>query len=254
MKFRHIRNATSIIEYKDVKLLIDPALAPKNSYRNLPLRYRDVFQLLKQGNPFVDIKTDMNEVLEADVILSTHNHFDHFDKAAKALLNKDKKLFCQPCDVRPFLKAGFINIEEIDNSVEFKGIRITRVPADHGRFGGDASGYILSAKNEPTVYLAGDTIYTSSVKNIINSYKPDVIVLNGGGARLFNTPLIMDIADIEKTLKDSPTASYIIVHLDTINHCLLTRKIISDYFTKEKLKQLGVSNFYVPEDNSETTF
>lgn len=249
MKFKHVRNATSILTYNDINILIDPCLAKKNSFRNVPIKRRNVLELLKKEHPLSNINTDMSEILDCDIILSTHRHFDHFDKKAKALLNKDKPIFCQKCDEKHFRRECFQNVVPIENEVNYKNIRIIRVHANHGKWGGESSGYILIAPNEPVVYISGDTIYTDETKKTILKYQPQVIIINGGGARVFSTPLIMDIDDIEETLRVKPDTSFIIVHLDTINHCLVTRKRLEEYFDFEKLKELNVKQFFVPNDN-----
>lgn len=43
--------------------------------------------------------------------------------------------------------------------------------------------------------------------------------------------------------------TFVIVHLDTYNHCIEKREDIREYFSPEKLEDLGADKFYIPEDN-----
>ena len=63
------------------------------------------------------------------------------------------------------------------------GITITKVPARHGdnletvAYLGESSGYVLQGEDK-TLYLAGDTVYFDGMAQTIDTYHPDVIVLN----------------------------------------------------------------------------
>lgn len=251
MKFLHVRHATSLITYNKTKILIDPILAEKASYPPVPLSPNP------KPNPLTDLSTPIENLLNCNAVLCTHTHFDHFDKKAAELLDKDIDILCQKDDNNTFISYGFKNIIPIENSLSYKGITIQRTYAKHGKgiVGkkmGPASGYILSAKDEPVIYFLGDTIYTDTVKHNIEKYNPDIVVINGGSAKfLYSSAIVMTIKDIEKTLKVNPKIKFIVVHLNTFNHCIETREIINNYFTKEKLNELNVQNFYVPNDNEE---
>jgi hypothetical protein len=65
----------------------------------------------------------------------------------------------------------------------------------------------------------------------------------------FPLGVVMNIMDVEKTLKVNPNLTFIIVHLDTFNHCIETREDIHEYFSPERLSEMAVKKFYVPEDN-----
>ena len=251
MKFLHVRHATSLLTYGGIKILIDPVLADKGEYPPIDMTPN------QKPNPLVDLKTPIEDLLSCDVVLCTHTHDDHFDKKTIELLNKNKEIICQSDDKNTFISYGFKNIISIEKSLEYKNIKINRVEAQHGvgeigRKMGIASGYILSAENEPTIYFLGDTIYNESIKKNIENFNPDILVINAGAPKfLTGDPIVMTIKDIEKTINVNPNLTFIIVHLDTFNHCIETREFIRNYFTLEKLSHLQVKNFYVPEDNTE---
>ena len=59
------------------------------------------------------------------------------------------------------------------------------------------SGFVLRAEGEPTVYVAGDTIWCDEVRDAIDAHAPDVVVVNASGAR-FNEgdPIVMTVDDV----------------------------------------------------------
>jgi L-ascorbate metabolism protein UlaG (beta-lactamase superfamily) len=89
---------------------------------------------------------------------------------------------------------------------------------------GDVSGFVIAADGEPTVYLAGDTIWCDEVEAAITAHHPDVIVVNAGAARFVHgDPITMDVDDVVATCNAAPDAVVVAVHMEAINHCLLTR-------------------------------
>ena len=59
----------------------------------------------------------------------------------------------------------------------------------------------------------------------------------------------MNIMDLEKAVLVNPDLVFIVVHLDAFNHCIETREDIREYFSEERLHEMGVKSFFVPEDN-----
>lgn len=93
--------------------------------------------------------------------LVTHTHVDHFDPAASNALVKTVQLLNQPTDKDFFTKEGFTKANVLESSTDWDGIRIQRVDAQHGsgkvlEMMGKTSGFILTAKNQPTIYIVGD--------------------------------------------------------------------------------------------------
>jgi hypothetical protein len=98
------------------------------------------------------------------------------------------------------------------------------------------SGFMLKAADAPTVYLAGDTIWCSEVREAMATHAPAVIVLNASGARfLEGDPIVMTAEDIAEVRRAAQDATLIVQHLEAINHCLETR----DYY-RQRLPELGV--------------
>src|SRR5438045_2587910 len=77
----------------------------------------------------------------------------------------------------------------------------------------------------PTLYITGDTIWYDQVAETIKQYSPQVIVANAGAAQfLHGDPITMTAGDIIRVCRAAPHAQVAAVHMEAINHCLLTRK------------------------------
>lgn len=249
MKFLQVRHATSLVTYAGTKILIDPVFSEKEQYPPIPLTPN------RRKNPLVDLSTPLETLLDVDMVVSTHTHRDHFDDRARELLDKKIELICQPEDVESFESSGFHNIIPVEESITTRNIRITRVAAHHGTgITGDmmrpCSGYILSSENEPTLYFTGDTIFHESIEETIETFHPEILIMNAGSPKFLNSShIVMNIIDVEETLKIDPTLTFIIVHLDTFNHCIETREDMHEYFSPARLAEIGVDKFFVPGDN-----
>lgn len=107
------------------------------------------------------------EDAKADLILLTHNHYDHLDlETLKRLPNKATVQVIVPLGVAPLVKsAGIANVTELDwhQSKVISGTTITMLPAVHfsARWTNDRNatlwaGYLIKSGNL-TVYQTGDT-------------------------------------------------------------------------------------------------
>lgn len=242
-----LRHATLIIEINKKKLLIDPMLSPKDAL--------DPVQ--NCGNeiriPMVDLPIDSigihQLITEVDAVIVTHLHRDHWDTAAQKWINKDKPIFCQPNDVNTIQDEGFKNVQPIASNIQWEGINIYRTNGQHGtgeigKKMGEASGFVFQYKNE-CIYLAGDTIWCADVENTLLEFKPKVTIVNAGGAKfLTGDPITMTPDDIIKVQSTLSKTKIIAVHMDTVNHCFITR---IDLFNALSEKNLA-TKVLIPKD------
>lgn len=235
MKIRHLRHATFHLHIHGRTVLVDPVFSPAEGMTpidNSPNQRR---------NPLVELPVSAAEAAQADACLITHTHRDHFDSAAGELLAKTMPVFCQPQDVEKLSQLGFAGVQAIDRSAVWQDITITRTGGQHGtgEIGqkmAPVSGYVLTAAGEPTVYIAGDTIWCPEVAETLTVHRPEVIVLYGGAAR-FNQgdPITMGPEDIAQVCRHAPAAQVIVIHMEAINHCLLTRDELRTFLQQEGL-------------------
>ena len=132
-----IKHASLRIQYDGLEIQIDPVAeyAPATDYSTFP---------------------------KADVILVTHEHFDHFDRGAIATLKKDGTEVVANTAVQKMLGSGTAMING-ESRVIAKGIKLDAVPAynttpDHKQFHpkGRDNGYVLTI-DSLRIYIAGDT-------------------------------------------------------------------------------------------------
>lgn len=208
-------------------------------------------------NPIVELPMSVDEILEGvDAVIVTHTHEDHFDQAAKEQLPKDMKMIMQDeQDAEMAKESGFTNIEVIEEEVgiDFNGVELTEVDGRHGhgetaKLMGNVMGIVFQHTDEKTVYLAGDTVWYEEVQQIIDTYKPEVILLNGGENQFVEDgpvgPLIMGKEDVYEVYKAAPEADIIVSHMEAVNHWGLSREELKNFINDKGME----SNVVVPDD------
>ena len=135
------------------------------------------------------------------------------------------------------------------------GGHITPIPCVHGtgwvgRLMEHGHGYLLELPGEPSVYLAGDTMLTPTVRDCLARLQPEVAVLPAGGARFdVGAEILMDAADMAEAARLTPGA-LVVNHLEALDHCPTTRAAV---------RQLAVDGgwadrLWVPEDGESRSF
>jgi L-ascorbate metabolism protein UlaG (beta-lactamase superfamily) len=224
MRLQLIRHATLLVEYKGYKLLVDPMLSETGAQPPIDNSPNP------RNNPLVGLPMAVKDVIDGvAAVLVTHTHRDHWDAAAAQLLSKNLLLLGQPEDESRFRSEGFSNVQAIGKSTKWNGIDITRTGGRHGtgeigKKMAPVSGFVLQSEGEPALYIAGDTIWCDEVQSAIDQFHPDVIVVNAGAAQfLQGGPITMTADDVITTCGHAPRSRVIAVHMEAINHCLLTR-------------------------------
>jgi L-ascorbate metabolism protein UlaG (beta-lactamase superfamily) len=218
-----------------LNLLIDPMLSDAGV--NPPI----IHSTNERRNPLVPLPVSIGDLISPDAVLVTHLHRDHWDDAAKTALDISTPVFCQPGEDSAFASFGFGAVTAVEKICTLRDMTIIRTTGQHGtgEIGekmGPVSGFVLKANGEPTVYIAGDTIWCDEVKEILGTYQPDVTVVNAGGARFaVGDPITMDADDVVSLCRYAAYTKVVAVHMDTINHCLVTREDLKSRLEAEKL-------------------
>lgn len=244
---RLLRHATSVITLDGVKFLLDPMLSPKEAMDPVKNAGND------RRIPLVDLPVSSEEmgkiIYDVDAVIITHTHRDHWDAAAQKDIPKNKVLILQPPDEETIRKQGFEKVNAVKDSTEFKGLLITRTGGQHGagEIGlrmGAVSGFMIS-NGKTKIYVAGDTIWCSEVEQAIHKHQPDVIIVNAGEAKFSQGGAItMGVNDMVNVYNAAPRAKIIAVHMDTINHCQLTRSRLKDALDNAGMRK----KFLIPGD------
>lgn len=252
MDIQLIRNATLVLHYGDKKIIVDPFFADKGSmppFQNTPNQ--------DQNNPTVGLPFAIDSLLDADAVIVTHLHPDHFDEMAKKRLPKDILLYAQnEQDCQVIQEAGFTNVHSLENSPQVGDVTIKRTNGKHGtgdilKKTGIVSGVVFTHPDEKTLYVAGDTIWCPDVEEAIQTHHPDVIVLNGGAAQyLVGDPITMTKEDIYEVYKAAPNAQIVVCHMESLNHCLLKRTELSEFLSMNK----AADRIAMPNDGEKLSY
>ncbi|ELZ49655.1 beta-lactamase [Halorubrum coriense DSM 10284] len=213
-----VRNATVLATVDETTFLVDPLFAAEGALPPIDDTPND------RRNPLVPMP-DVD--LSHDAVVVTHRHPDHFDDAARERLDADVPLFCQPAEADAFVEDGFTDVRPVEDEASFEGVALHRTPGRHGHGElaermGPVSGFVF--EGDETLYLAGDTVWYEPVAETLEEFDPDAVVLNGGAAR-FNEgePITMGIEDVA-AVRGATDAAVAAVHMEAINHCLLSRE------------------------------
>lgn len=237
-----------ILETEKDVILIDPMLGKQGIMPSFTLiRHK------ARKNPTVPLPTNISLILEKVThCLITHQHPDHIDsKAIQFLTQKNIPVTCNIKDEKAFKKRGLNVVQTLQywEKQAFLGGTIEGIPAKHGygfvsKLMGNVMGFFIQLPNQKTIYLSSDTIYTDSVDKVLNHYKPEISVLACGAAQfdLFRQ-LIMNVEDIIKFVRNS-SGKVIANHMESINHCPLTREELKIILTNNEL----TDKVFIPED------
>jgi L-ascorbate metabolism protein UlaG (beta-lactamase superfamily) len=248
LTIHHLRNATMVLETEKDVILIDPMLGDQGIMPSFTF-----FRHKARKNPTVPLPENSGLILEKVThCLITHQHPDHIDnKGVEFLIKNNIPVTCSIKDEKEFKKRGLNVLQSLKywESQEFLGGTIEGIPAKHG-YGfvakpmGNVIGFYVKLPNQKSTYLSSDTIYTDSVDKVLKDYNPDISVLATGAAQfdLFKR-LIMDEDDIIKFVKNT-SGKVIANHMESINHCPLTRNKLKELLINNKL----INNVLIPED------
>jgi L-ascorbate metabolism protein UlaG (beta-lactamase superfamily) len=139
------------------------------------------------GNPACTI--DAEEVKKADLVLISHDHFDHIASAATLCKNTGALLGGPVQTVKRLVGEG-LNEEQVVNfgygymvggGVELDWVKVTSVPAFHSSDTACALGTIVKTADGTTVYHAGDTSLFGDMALFGRLYPMDVAFVPIGG-------------------------------------------------------------------------
>lgn len=144
------------------------------------------------GDPLWPISERTSDKLkEIDIIAITHAHFDHasgideivkINEKVSIIAQFEYALFLMDMGIKRIIPTNF------GATVDYKGIKISMVPASH-TFGyldksiknqvvGEPCGYVIELENKKKIYFSGDTGLTADMKFVVADYfKPHVAVL-----------------------------------------------------------------------------
>lgn len=260
VQIQQIRNATAKIHYAGKTFLLDPFLAKKGKYPGFEGTFNS-----KLRNPLIELPMPASDVLKGvDAVIVSHTHLDHWDGGDHRFIPKAIPLFVQDeADAKLIRGQGYTNVRILGQNTSFEGVQLSKTGGQHGTDEmyskkplaealGKAMGIVFQAPGVKTIYFVGDTIWRSDVDRTLATFKPDVIVLNAGDARMvgYTGSIIMGKDDVLQAYQAMPHATIVATHMDAINHMTLSRKEL-----KEHVKQHGIQDrVRIPDDGEVLKF
>lgn len=260
VQIQQIRNATAKIRYAGKTFLLDPLLAKKGAYPGFPGTFRSNLR-----NPLVELPMPAKDVMKGvDAVIVSHTHLDHWDGGNNQFIAKSIPLFVQhEADANTIRGQGFTDVRILAKSTVFQGIRLSKTGGKHGTDEmysksqlaealGEAMGIVFQAPGLKTVYVIGDTVWGPEVDQTLAKFRPDVIIINAGDARIsgYMGSIIMGKDDVLRAYQAAPNATIIASHMDAVNHMTLSRKEL-----KEHVQQHGIQDrVRIPADGEILNF
>jgi L-ascorbate metabolism protein UlaG (beta-lactamase superfamily) len=178
-----IGHSTFLVRYAGVTILTDPVFSDRAS----PFQWSGPRRYLPPGLAIEDLPS-------IDVVLVSHNHYDHLDVLSLAAIAKRSpgaKIIVPAGNESHAVDAGFRNVlsTQPGSEVALRGVKLTALPAYHvgSRFGFDAGrtpclSWSLTAAASPRLFVGGDTAYGPLYKRIRRVLGPHQVALVPIGA------------------------------------------------------------------------
>ncbi|MFP8966203.1 MBL fold metallo-hydrolase [Pokkaliibacter sp. CJK22405] len=227
-----IGHASALLQLDGFNVLTDPVFSDRAS----PVSFIGPERKVKVPFP-------LSELPSVDVVVISHNHYDHLDKASIQQLARQpggSPLFLVPLGVKAwFADLGITNVQELDwwqdatldqsllakeTSSAVSGLKLTFVPAHHwtARGLGDRNqtlwgGWVIQGKQQK-VYFAGDSGYSADFAEIGKQLGPFDLALIPVGAyepRWFMKSQHVDPAEAVQIFNDVHATKAVGIHWGT---------------------------------------
>ncbi len=177
-----VNHATFLIQIGGINILTDPVWSKRAS----PVSWAGPARVRDPG-------IGLNDLPEIDIILISHNHYDHLDLETLKQLNEkfSPKIFVPIGDYELVRSIGYTDIVELDwwEAIEIRpGFVVTFTPAQHQSNRGICDrqhslwgSYMITA-GERKIYFGGDTGYSTHFKEINRRLGPLDLALLGIGS------------------------------------------------------------------------
>ncbi|AWW00832.1 MBL fold metallo-hydrolase [Arcticibacterium luteifluviistationis] len=166
-------HSSFLLEMDSLKILLDPMLGATPS----PVA------MLGSKRYSKELPIEIANLPEIDLVVFSHDHYDHLDYESILLLKDKVKQFYVPLGLGSHLEKWGVSPEKIKEfdwweEADFKGLKLACTPARHfsGRGIGDRfttlwASWVIKGK-EDNIYFSGDSGYGPHFKEIGQKYGP----------------------------------------------------------------------------------
>jgi L-ascorbate metabolism protein UlaG (beta-lactamase superfamily) len=222
VKITMIGHSTVLIEAAGKRILTDPYFGlhgnPAYARPRPPARSRE----------------ELNNV---DLVLVSHNHFDHIDRRFLHALPPSVLVFA------PAITAWMTRLKGGRNVIGLRpweqrsvdGISITAVPARHVTF---TIGYVIEAEGK-RIYFAGDTYLSDFMQKIGSELEPNVALIP---VTTFRIPMTMGESQAVKAVRLLSPQVVIPIHLGITPRSPLMRTSDTPEGFRERVQRAGLKS------------
>ena len=218
MIFQQIQHTTLLLHFAGKTLLIDPVL---------------------NSGAQTSLSVPMREILQADAVIITSTHPEHFDETAKNVLPKSIPVFVPDVMALESLKsAGFTNITIMEKETPLDNIAFSRTPLS-----GNPAGVLIEHPSEKTLFVTGDSVWNDGFLDAVHTLQPRAIAINFGISSAQNAAAFGK-ESLSKIHTAYPKATLITCHTDAFRKCGLTQEVLRQFAMEHDLTK----KFLIPED------
>lgn len=218
MIFQQIQHTTLLLHFAGKTLLIDPVL---------------------NSGAQTSLSVPMREILQADAVIITSTHPEHFDETAKNVLPKSIPVFVPDVMALESLKsAGFTNITIMEKETPLDNIAFSRTPLS-----GNPAGVLIEHPSEKTLFVTGDSVWNDGFLDAIHTLQPRAIAINFGIISA-QSAAAFGKESLSKIHTAYPKATLITCHTDAFRKYGLTQEVLRQFAVEHGLTK----KFLIPED------
>lgn len=218
LRFVKLAHSSLFIEMSGQFILTDPVFSKRAS----PVQWAG-------PERFHSLPFDMNDLPDIDVVIISHNHYDHLDYHSILQLKDKTRQFVVPLGVGDTLRGWGVaeeSITELDwwESKTLGSLELISTPAQHfsGRGVTDSAKTLWSSwvirNQENSVFFSGDTGYFDGFKTIGEQYGPfDYAFMECGAYNEKWADIHMPPADAIQAFLDLKGETFIPVHNGTFD-------------------------------------
>ncbi|MGA3092350.1 MAG: MBL fold metallo-hydrolase [Terriglobales bacterium] len=221
MKITMIGHSTVLVEIAGQRILTDPYFGlhgnPAYARPRPPARSRE-------------------ELSNVDLVLVSHNHFDHIDRRFLRVLPQSVPVLAPSATALMTRFKGGRNVIGLKpwERRSFAAVSITAVPARHVTF---TVGYVIEADGK-RIYFAGDTYLAGFLERIGREFRPDVALIP---VTTFRIPMTMGEKQAVEAVRCLGPHIVIPIHLGIIPRLPLMRTGHSPEGFRERMRQAGLN-------------